>query len=212
MSDDDAPNDDVANYDVTGDYVIVIACGGKSERLGADKNALLLGDARLIDRAVRNAARPNVPLALAVRDDTQSRHIDLPLLIDSDPSIGPIAALLSAFHFAAAHDCAFALLLASDQPFLPRDLPEKLFAHIGQHGCAVPNSLGRDQYMASLWSVRPAALEAYIAQGGRSLWQYAQSVGLARLLWEAGGEDPFADIDDLTQLAAARARIVQSSR
>lgn len=188
-------------------YVTVIACGGRSSRLGADKNELLLGDQRLIDRVVERAAQPDIPLALAVRDEAQLPTIDLPRLVDGSPSIGPVSALLSAFRFASEQGRDFALLLASDQPFIPHDLPGRLHAHIGTQGCAVPSSRGQDQYMASLWRADMPALKAYIDQGGRSLWQFAENVGLVRIVWEDEAEDPFADIDDRAQLAAAQERI-----
>lgn len=188
-------------------FVTVVACGGVGRRIGGDKPARLLAGVSLIERAVGIARGYGAPVALAMRGDAPIDVDDIPHLFDAAPDLGPIAALSSGFAFAASQQCPFVLVIGCDQPFLPSDLPVRLAAAIGECGVALPVSGGRDQTMAALWHVNPQAIEDYIAGGGRSLWRYAERVGVARLPWEAAGGDPFADVDDHAQLQAAEARL-----
>ena len=193
-------------------FVTVIACGGLGSRAGGDKTGFDLAGRRLVDWVIDTAHGFGTPVALAVRDETQLADAGLPLLVDEAPDRGPVSALLSGFRFAAVRESGWILMLAGDQPFLPGDLAERLSAAIGGHGVAIPVSDGRDQNMAALWRANLPALERYVASGGRSLWGFAEQVGLVRVPWDDGSGDRFADIDDRDQLAAAEARIASEGR
>lgn len=187
----------------------IVACGGASARLGRDKAQQLLGDATLIERAIGLARNYGGPIALAAREVRPDLADDVPILVDDEPSAGPISALKSGFAFAHDHGCSHVLLLACDQPFLPEDLAGRLSAAIGTSGVAMPVSGGHDQNMAALWRCAPEALSDYIAGGGRSLWRFAETLGMVRVEWGCVPHDPFADIDEPAQLAAAQKRIAE---
>lgn len=189
------------------DVATIVACGGAGRRLGWDKPSRVLAGKALIERAIEQAAAFGGPAALAVAGTGRFSEHGLPQLPDDPPDIGPIAALRSGFRFAHDVNCSHLLMIGCDQPFLPDDLVERLRTAIGTHGAAVPVSHGRDQYMAALWRVNLLALEGYIASGERSLWRFAETVGMTRLEWEDSQADPFADIDDAEALASAEARI-----
>lgn len=186
---------------------VIVACGGISKRFGEDKTAQMLEGETLLDRSVRIAKKYGGSIALAARSDAVHGPGDIPLLIDEQPEIGPISALASGFDFAEQNGCSHILLLACDQPFLPADLADRLEAAIGDAGVAMPISADKDQNMAALWRCDRAALQEYIAGGGRSLWKFAEQVGKVRVEWDECGADPFADIDDRSQLAAAEKRL-----
>lgn len=99
------------------------------------------------------------------------------------------------------------MLIGCDQPFLPRDLPYRLDEAIGDAGVALPVSDGHDQNMAGLWRYNSDLLNHYLNDGHRSLWGFAERVGIARVFWDEIGGDPFADIDTPADLAKAQARI-----
>ena len=191
-------------------FATTIACGGDGQRLGGDKAGQALGGMTLIERAVWLARDWGGPVALAVRNDGAEPDTDLPVLVDPAPDLGPIGALASGFAFAKECDASHVLLIACDQPFLPADLPARLAAAIGDAGVALPVSAGHDQNMAALWRCDGPALTSYIDGGNRSLWGFAEVVGITRVAWECEGADPFADIDTQADLSAAEARLKSS--
>jgi molybdopterin-guanine dinucleotide biosynthesis protein A len=183
---------------------IVIAAGGEGQRIGGHKPLRMLGGRSLLAHAVENAALQSDCVALAVREPGQIEAGGLPMLFDADAGHGPICALASAFAFAADRGRAQVMLIGCDQPFLPRDLAAKLGAALGHHKVAMPVSRGKYQPLAALWRPDAAALADYIADGGQSLWRFAEAQGVVHVEWPAAGPvDPFANINDPAGLAAA---------
>ena len=126
----------------------------------------------------------------------------MPLLVDGHDGIGPISALASAFQFAAGLRRPAVLVIGCDMPFLPDDLLDRLQAALPGHGAAMPVSGGHRHPMATLWVPDVKAIAAYIAQGGQSLWQFAQTIGLAEVAWDEA-PDPFLNINQPADLDAA---------
>ena len=189
---------------------IVIAAGGRGERMGGDKPARILAGRSMLERAIDAAQRWGNTIAIAVGEPGQAANSNLPVLLDSAENLGPISALASAFRFASQQQCSHVLLVACDMPFLPRDLLPRLAAAIGDKGAALPVAEGHMQAMAGLWRVAPDELAAFIAQGGRSLRWLAEVQEVSKIQWLADGSgDAFEDIDDLPQLRDAEARLSQ---
>lgn len=164
----------------------------------------------MLERAIDAAKTWGDTVAIAVREPGQAAHSDLPVLFDSAENLGPISALASAFRFASEQHCSHVLLVACDMPFLPRNLLPRLAAAIGSKGAALPVASGHLQAMAGLWRVAPDELAAFIAQGGRSLRRFAEAQEALEIQWPADGSgDAFEDVDDLTQLREAEARLSQ---
>ncbi|QUL39045.1 molybdenum cofactor guanylyltransferase [Erythrobacter sp. JK5] len=189
---------------------IVIAAGGEGRRMGGSKPAQILAGKSLLDHALHWAGKHSDLIAIAVRDSDQLEHTSIPILVDAAAGLGPISALKSAFSFAEKHDRDQVLLIGCDLPFLPSDLAERLAREIGSQCCAMPVSNGRDHPMTALWRVERTALEAFVAAGGRSIWRFAESVGVKRIDWAPEqGTDPFTNINDLETLARAEGRLRQ---
>jgi len=186
--------------------LIVIAAGGSGSRIGGNKPERLLGGTRLIDRACNWAGQHSDALALAVRPGDDDWGTGLPLLFDSMEGIGPISALRSAVCEGARQGRAATLLIGCDLPFLPDDLVLRLSAALPGHGVAMPVSGGRLHPMAALWRNKVEPLERWIAEGGQSLWRYAEAIGLVQVEW-AETPDPFANVNDPAALTAAEQRI-----
>jgi molybdopterin-guanine dinucleotide biosynthesis protein A len=192
---------------------IVIAAGGEGQRIGGYKPLRMLGGRSLLAHAVENAALQSDCVALAVREPGQIEAGDLPMLFDADAGHGPICALASAFAFAAGRGRAQVMLIGCDQPFLPRDLAAKLGAALGHHKVAMPVSRGKYQPLAALWRVDQEALTTYVAQGGASLWRFAEAQGVVHVDWPVAGlVDTFANINDPASLAAAEAHLSTADR
>lgn len=188
---------------------IIIATGGMGSRMGGAKAERMLGGARLIDHMLRWARGQSDLVALAVRTGDGDLGTALPTLADAAADLGPISALDSAMHFAAQHGRNHVLLVSCDMPFLPADLLQRLSRAIGNAGAALPDAAGRVQPLAALWRVDVAALRAYIAGGGQSLWRFAERQGMAHLPAEAAD---FANINTPEELAAAEARFKNAAR
>lgn len=197
---------------------IVIAAGGEGSRIGGAKPLRQLGGQRLIDHAIGWARAHSDQVAIATSAPNPEQAIALPdvalpLLPDSQAGQGPIAALASALAFAALKGSPDVLLIGCDMPFLPADLIPRLQAALaGQEaGAAIPLHTGKLHLMAGLWRSNQAALAAYRASGGQSLWGFARRIGLHGLEWHAAPAtgsvpDPFANINGPADLAAAQLR------
>lgn len=186
---------------------IVIAAGGEGLRMGGAKPMREFAGRALIDHACAFALRQSPVCAIAVRKTEQvaasALASPLPLLVDDQPGIGPVSALLNAMRFARRNACEAVMLIGCDQPFLPHDLVATLAGQLGERAVAMPVSGGKDQPLASLWRLNEAEVERFIARGGRSLWRLADELGAVRVDWtdrDAQG-DPFANINDPASLA-----------
>lgn len=191
---------------------IVIAAGGEGRRMGGAKPLREFAGRPLVDHACAFALRQSSICAIAVREAGQvaasALATPLPLLVDNQPGLGPVSALLSAMRFARTNACEAVMLIGCDQPFLPHDLLATLAGQLGACAVAMPVSGGKDQPLASLWRLNEAEVERFIARGGRSLWRLADHLGAVRVAWPSSDPkaDPFANINDpasLSQLAAA---------
>ena len=74
------------------EFATIIACGGDTKRLGADKRQQALGGETLLDRAIARTASFGGPVALAVRDRMQAPETDMPVPVDPQKNLGPIGA------------------------------------------------------------------------------------------------------------------------
>lgn len=190
---------------------IVIAAGGEGRRIGGDKPQRLLAGRPLLDHALAIAAAQSDCIAIAVRDAGQIGPTFCPILLDNAPNLGPIGALASAFAFAAAHGRGTVMLIGCDQPFLPRDLAARLAGMLEGHGAVMPVANGKVQPLAALWRVDGDALARYIADGGRSLWRFAEAQGARLYDWPGKPDsDPFVNINSLETLVAAEWRLAQT--
>ena len=190
---------------------IVIATGGMGSRMGGAKAERMLGGALLIDHMLVWARGQSDLVALAVRAAGSGADLGtgFATLPDAAADLGPISALGSAMRFAAQHGANHVLLVSCDMPFLPADLLQRLCDAIGGAGAALPDVAGRVQPLGALWRVDVAALDAYIALGGQSLWRFAERQAMVRLPAEAAD---FANINTPQELAAAEARFKRAAR
>ncbi len=181
--------------------------------MGGSKPLRRLGELTLLRHACDWAMARSDYVALAVREAGQLFDEGLPLLIDRHTGIGPISALASAFDYALAVGREHVLVIGCDQPFLPDDLVARLSAAIGDHGAAMPTSLGREQPLATLWRADRGALTEYLAKDGQSLWGFARRVNAVTVEWETEpGCDPFFNINDPMALEEAERRFRRTRR
>lgn len=182
----------------------VILAGGEGRRIGGGKPLRLLGGRRLIDRAGDLASQWSQIVAVAVRGTEQVSDTTL-VCISDDPGIeGPLAGLAAGLRFGAENGCPLVLTIPADMPFLPPDLAERLAGGLGSAGASIAASAGHLHPVCAMW--RAAAidqLDAYIATGRRSLRGFAETVGCNPVWWPDEPRDPFFNINNSQDLAAA---------
>jgi molybdopterin-guanine dinucleotide biosynthesis protein A len=102
----------------------IVLAGGKGLRLGRDKALEIVGDSKLIQRAISRISFLNSEIIIVAATDKQSfiRFVDYPklnLVVDTYPNKGPLGGILTGL--SASHSI-YNLVVACDMPFLNRDL------------------------------------------------------------------------------------------
>jgi molybdenum cofactor guanylyltransferase len=192
----------------------VLLAGGLSRRMGGGDKALrLLGGVSLLDRVIERL-RPQVEALVLNANGNPARfaRFGLPVVPDSVPDFaGPLAGVLAGLDWAAAHqpDCALVVSVATDAPFLPPDLVERLAAALEQQGAdlACAASAGQAHPVIGLWPVhlREDLRHAVVAEGVRKVDQWTARHCLATVAFASEPVDPFFNANRPEDFAAAAA-------
>ncbi len=192
-----------------GFVVGVILAGGLSRRMGGGDKALLPLVGRPVLAHVIERLSPQVDRLLLSANDGAERWnaFGLTVVADTLPDRpGPLAGLLAAMTWAAAHApvAAWVATAPCDSPFLPRDLVPRLRAAAGDGLAAVAASGGRSHPVTGLFhvSLRPA-LVAFLAAGGRRAGEWAERAGARCADFAADPVDPFFNLNTPEELAEA---------
>ena len=109
----------------------LLLAGGQSRRMGGGDKALrVIGGVPLLERVIERM-RPQVETLVlnANGDPARFAGFGLPVVPDSVPDYaGPLAGVLAGLDWTAEHrpDSAYVVSVATDAPFLPRDLVSRL--------------------------------------------------------------------------------------
>ena len=187
---------------------VTILAGGQGRRIGGAKPFRLLGDRRLIERAIDLARLWSDTVAVAVRDLSQAPSPDVEVIQD-EAIEGPLGGLAAALKFARTKSCPLLLTIPADMPFLPADLLDRLADAIANMGCAIASSGGHAHPVCGLWHTSAVGqLDDYVFGGGRSLKGFAKLLGGVKVEWPAGAQDPFFNINSAEDLAEAEKRLL----
>src|SRR5437016_13754954 len=139
----------------------LVLAGGLARRMGGGDKALLrIGGATILERVLERLAPQCRGLILnANGDPVRFAFTGLPVVADDVPDFaGPLAGVLAGLDWAAAHrpDCPLVLSVATDAPFLPIDLAERLADGRAREGAdlACAASGGQPHPVIGLWPVR----------------------------------------------------------
>ena len=194
----------------------VLLAGGQSRRMGGGDKALRPLDGQTLLDHVIARVRPQVA-ALVVNangDPVRFARFGLPVVADSIPDFaGPLAGILAGLDWTAANrpDCPLVISLATDAPFLPRDLVARLVEGMDAQGAdlACAASAGRPHPVIGLWPVRlyEELRYAVAEEGIRKVDVWTQRYRLATVPFaaETSGVDPFFNAnrpEDLDRAAA----------
>ena len=139
----------------------VLLAGGLARRMGGgDKPLRMIGGRKLLELVIERM-RPQVAALVlnANGDPARFAAYGLPVIADSvADNPGPLAGVLAGLDWAADNrpDCSMVVSVATDAPFLPRDLVSRLYAQMITEGadlaCAAS---GRQAHpVIGLWPVR----------------------------------------------------------
>lgn len=198
----------------------VLLAGGLSRRMGGGDKTLRPLAGRPILEHVLERVRPQVA-ALVVNangDPARFAGFGLPVAADVLPDHpGPLAGVLTGLDWAAEHapGTEWMASFATDAPFLPADLVERLLAAVRREGAdmACAASGGRNHPVFGLWPVRlrTELRRAMVEEGIRKVDAWTGRYRLAVADWPAEPVDPFFNANRPVDIAEAE-RLLTSLR
>ncbi len=155
-----------------------ILAGGEARRFGSDKAQALLDGTRLIDRVAARLQAQSAALIVCGREDARFTCVpDCP-----EAGLGPLGGLNAALQYGAKHGFRAVLSAPCDVPDLPADIAQQLLGGGDNGELGNKAAIVASQPVIGLWPVELAeTLEPFIANGGRSLYGFAEHVGAARV-------------------------------
>jgi molybdopterin-guanine dinucleotide biosynthesis protein A len=192
----------------------LLLAGGQSRRMGGGDKALReLGGRTLLAHVVERLRCQVATLVLnANGDPARFADFGLPVVADSVPDFaGPLAGVLAGLEWVAANrpDCSHVASVATDAPFLPRDLVSRLVAALEEAGAdlACAASGGRAHPVFGLWPVRLEAdlRQALIGEGIRKVDLWTARHNLVVVPFADRPVDPFFNANRPEDLAVATA-------
>jgi molybdopterin-guanine dinucleotide biosynthesis protein A len=192
----------------------LLLAGGQSRRMGGgDKSLCSLDGIPLLDRVIERL-RPQVDALVLNANGDPSRFapFNLPVTADSVPGFaGPLAGVLAGLEWAAKHrpDCPYVVSVATDAPFLPRDLVARLTEGLNEahKDLACAASGGRSHPVFGLWPVRlrDDLRRAVADQGIHKVDLWTARYALATVPFADQPVDPFFNANRPEDLATATA-------
>lgn len=192
----------------------LLLAGGQSRRMGGgDKNLMPLGGVPLLSRVIERAVPAGVPVIINANGDADRfASFGLPVVADViEGFAGPLAGVLTGLETAATHhgDVTHVVSLATDAPFLPRDLVLQLYNALADGvDIAQVRSNGRRHPVFAIWPVAlaPALRQALVEDGLRKIDDFTSKHKCAIVDFE-GEPDPFTNVNSPEDFAQAEAVI-----
>jgi molybdopterin-guanine dinucleotide biosynthesis protein A len=178
---------------------------------GKDKLLLSIGGQTILDRQLAATALHKVRVINANGDLSRFDSFGLPVIPDSLPDWpGPLAGILSCLDWLAdAHrECDLLLSCATDAPFIPSDLADRLLqARISENTTlAQARSSGRRHPVFGLWpvSIRQDLRTALVDDGLRKIDDFTDRFSLA-IADFVDYPDPFSNVNRPDDIVAVEA-------
>ena len=199
------------------DVVGVILAGGLSRRFGGgDKCLRALGGQTLLSRVV-DCVQPQVGHLIMNASGDGARFTDLELETVADVvggALGPLAGVLTGMAWAKSHvrGPKWVATFASDAPFLPPDLVDRLYlrATEEQADIAMATSKGRVHPVFALWNIdlMENLTHALVDDGVRKVQAWASHHKVVQVEFAYERVDPFFNVNCENDLAEAEILLV----
>ena len=202
----------------------IVLAGGKSSRMGGGDKCLLPLGGRPILAYVIERLKPQVAelIVSANGDPARFSAFGLPVVADRlGGYAGPLAGILAGLEWTRTNrpESRFAITAASDTPFLPLDLVDRLWHAAGEGAAklAVARSAEGMHPVFGLWPVTLAPdLEASLMSGDRKVSDWVIQHQAKEVMFpplEIGGRtiDPFFNVNRPEELDAAEAFLQASA-
>ncbi len=190
----------------------LVLAGGQALRMGGgDKPLLELGGQSLLACILDRLATETSHIAISANGElSRFAAFRRPVLPDGEfLGHGPLAGVLAGLDWAAEQGSDTLLTVPGDTPLIPAGLAGALAP---APSCAA--SAGRLHPLVALWpmTIRPALRSLLSAPGSRSVESFSASIGTHVVDFPLRPWDPFLNLNDATDLAAARglARLMAS--
>jgi molybdenum cofactor guanylyltransferase len=190
----------------------VLLAGGLARRMGGgDKPMRQIGGRSILDRVIARLKPQCGELILnANGDPARFARFGLPVIPDTVEDFpGPLAGILAALDWAAAHRPGVSIVLsaAADCPFLPRDLVARLNQALVNEDAqlAVAASGGQSHPVIGLWRValRDELRHALVQDNIRRVDRWTARYKLATVAWPTAPLDPFFNANTIEDVAEA---------
>ncbi len=189
----------------------IVLAGGRSRRMGGGHKALLgLGGQPLVSHVAARLAPQCAGIVLSVNEPAEFAGLGLPLVEDNAAVklAGPLAGILAGLDYIATQQSPGEWLVSvpADTPFLPADLVARLVTARQAEGAdiACAASGGRVHPVIALWPVGiRGELSRALADGVRRVDRFTARYSTAVVEWPAVPRDPFFNINEPRDLAAA---------
>jgi molybdopterin-guanine dinucleotide biosynthesis protein A len=190
----------------------VLLAGGLARRMGGgDKPMRQIGGRSILERVIARLTPQCGELILnANGDPARFARFGLPVIADTVADFpGPLAGILAALDWAAAHRPGVSIVLsaAADCPFLPCDLVARLHEALLNEDAqlAVAASGGQSHPVIGLWSValRDELRHALVQDDVRQVGRWTARYRLATVAWPTAPLDPFFNANTMEGVAEA---------
>lgn len=195
------------------DLIGVVLAGGLSRRMGEQEKSLLeLGGKPIISHVIeRLKSQTSNILINANGDPARFSRFGLPVQADTvEGFAGPLAGILAGMRWCEtnAQNCKYVLSVASDTPFFPNSLAEKLLAEIpkDQDAIALASSDNRRHPVFGLWSISLADdLHKFLAdEENRKVMLFVERYPNCIVDFEFETSDPFFNVNTPEDLVVAQ--------
>ena len=192
----------------------IILAGGLARRMGGGDKPLREIAGKPILAHVIARLRPQCAQLVLNANGDPARFADfgLPVAADDVPDFaGPLAGILAGLDWVAANlpGAEYALSVAADTPFIPRDLVTRLNAARVTEACdiAVASSGGRTHPVIALWPItlRTELRRALTHEGERKIDRFTARCRVAEVSWPNEPYDPFFNVNEARDIEAAEA-------
>ena len=196
----------------------LILAGGLARRMGGgDKAFIEIGSVPILDRVLTRLQPQCAGMVLNANGDPRRfASYGLPVIPDDIPDFaGPLAGILAALDWAAAHMSAIQWVISvpGDAPFLPNDLVERLHAVRIAENCMLACAKSGDwrHPVVGLWpvSLRADLRHALVKEDLHKIEVWTARHGIAIAEWPDAPVDPFFNVNTPEDRDRANALVKQ---